>query len=346
MTQGTMQAVQISQAGGPGVLQVITLPVPEPGPGEVLLRLKAASVNHLDVWLREGVLAVPLPHVPGSDGAGEVAVLGADVEGIQEGGRYLIMPGLSCGHCAPCQAGSDQYCAEFSIVGTTTPGTYAEYVVVPARNLIPIPDALHFTQAAAFPVAALTAWHLLFSRANLQPGETVLIHGVSGGVGVFAVQIAKYLGATVIATASSGEKCEAAVGIGADMVLNHGLGDVSAKVVELTDGRGADVIFDHVGAELFNGNLAALGVGGRLLVCGTTTGGDVAFNLRDLFSRQQSIHGGRLGGLAELRRVTDLFAEGHLVPVVDSTYPLAKVAEAHQLMDRRMHFGKLLLTMN
>jgi len=341
-----MKAVRITRAGGPKVLQVATLPIPDPGPGEVLLRLKAASVNHLDVWLRSGVMAVPLPHVPGSDGAGVVAALGAGVAGVSVGDAYLIMPGLSCGECAPCVAGVEQRCADFSIVGTATPGTYAEYVVVPARNLVPMPEALTFIQAASFPVAALTAWHLLSTCAAVKPGETVLVHGAGSGLGVFAVQIAKYLGAQVIVTAGSGDKCEAAIGIGADMALHHGMGDVSAKVLELTDGRGADVIFDHVGAELFSGNLAALGIGGRLLVCGTTTGGDVAFNLRDLFSQQQSIHGGRLGSIAELRRVTELFAGGQLVSVVDSSYPLDEVATAHQLMDQRAHFGKMVLTID
>ncbi|MBI5137069.1 MAG: zinc-binding dehydrogenase [Nitrospirae bacterium] len=340
-----MMAVRITRAGGPGVLEVARAPRPEPGPGQVRVRLHAASVNHLDVWLREGKLPVTLPHVPGSDGAGVADALGDGVTGIQPGDRYLILPTLSCGACAVCMAGYGQHCARFGIVGVATPGCYAEYVVVPAANLIPIPHGLDFVQAASFPVAALTAWHLLVTRAAVRAGETVLVHGAGSGLGVHAIQIAKAFGAEVIATAGSGDKCEAAIGLGADAALNHTLGDVAGKVLEMTGGRGVDVVFDHVGADLFTANLRCLAIGGRLLVCGTTTGGEVAFNLRDLFSRQQTIHGGRLGGRRELNDLADLFGRGLLRPVVDTVLPLEKAAEAHRRMEGRAHFGKLMLTM-
>ncbi len=341
----TMKAVRIARAGGAEVLECVRVARPEAGPGQVRLRLRAASVNHLDVWMREGVLPVSLPHIPGSDGAGEADALGDGVDGIEPGGRYLIYPGLSCGDCVHCQAGYGPYCKEFGIVGTCGQGTYAEYVVVPAVNLVAVPESLDFSQAAAFPVAALTAWHLLVTRAQVRAGETVLVQGAGSGVGAYAVQIAKLFGAEVIATAGSGEKCEGAIALGADRALNHHLGNVPDTVLEMTDGAGADVIFDHVGAAVFNDNLRALAIGGRLLVCGTTTGGDVGFNLRELFSRQQSIHGGRLGGLRELTDVTGLFGDGRLRPVIDSIRPLEEAGEAHRVMDRRGHFGKLILTM-
>ncbi len=341
-----MKAVRIARAGGAEVLECVDLPVPDPGPGEVRLKVEATSVNHLDVWMREGVMPVALPHVPGSDGAGTADALGDGVEGIEPGGRYLIHPGLSCGHCTYCKAGYGQYCNDFAVFGTTRQGAYAEYVTVPAANLVPTPANLDDAQAAAIPVAALTAWHLLVTRAQLQEGETVLVHGAGSGVGAYAVQIAKAFGAEVIATAGTGEKCEGAISLGADGALNHTLGDVAGKVIEVTGGKGADVVFDHVGAALFEGNLKCLAIGGRLLVCGTTTGGDVGFNLRDLFSRQQSIHGGRLGGRKELEDLLDLFARGILRPVIDTIRPLEQAAEAHRDMDARRHFGKMVLAIN
>ena len=339
-----MQAVRLHRTGGAEALSVESVPVPEPGPGEVLLRLKAASVNHLDIWLREGMLPVPLPHVPGCDGAGEVAALGPGVTGIAPGDRYLIWPGLACGHCAQCAAGRQNYCAGFGIFGAQCPGTYAEYQVVPAGSLVPMPDSLDFSAAATLGVAGLTPWHLLVTRGGVRPGHTVLVRGAGSGVGMFAIRIARRFGARVLATAGSPEKMEKGRELGADEVFSHHE-PVAERVREATGGQGVDLVFDHVGAEAFSDNVACLAIGGKLLTCGTTTGADVALGLRDLFSGQREVIGGRLGGVAELHRLTREVASGAVVPVIDSVFPLAQAEAAHRLMDGRGQFGKILLTM-
>lgn len=338
-----MRAVCFHHTGGPDVLSVCALPVPEPGPGEVRLKLAAASVNFLDVWLRKGALPAPLPHVPGCDGAGVADAVGTGVTGIAAGAPYLIAPGLSCGVCPACDAGDTFLCPEFSIVGTGTPGTYAEYVVVPARNLIPIPSGIDMPAAATLGVAGLTAWHLLVSRGRVNEGETVLVYGAGSGLGSFAVQIARMHGATVLTTVGSKKKYEQALELGASAVFDHTRGNVAGQVLAETGGKGVDVLFDHVGAALFADNLKCLATGGRLLVCGTTTGGEVSFNLRDLFARQQSILGGRLGSAGELAELVRHVAAGAIRPVIDRRFPLEEAAAAHTRMEERRQFGKIVL---
>lgn len=340
-----MQAVRFHHAGGPEVLSVEQVPVPEPGPFEVRLKLSAASVNYLDIWLRTGALPTPLPHTPGCDGAGIVDALGEKVTGLAEGQPCLIAPGLSCGACAACKAGDTFLCPAFSIFGTATPGTYADYAIVPEQNLIPVPDGVDMHAAATLGVAGLTAWHQLVTRGRVQPGETVLVHGAGSGLGSFAIQIARMHGARVLATAGSKKKCEQTLALGADAVFDHTQGEFAAQVLAATGGKGVDVLFDHVGAALFAANLSCLAVGGRLLVCGTTTGAEVAFNLRDLFARQQSILGGRLGSTCELAELARHVAAGKIRPVIDRVLPLSDAAAAHATMEERAHFGKIVLEM-
>ncbi|MDH5526440.1 MAG: zinc-binding dehydrogenase [Nitrospirota bacterium] len=339
----TMRAVRFSRTGGPEVLATEAVPVPEPGPGEVLLHLGAASVNHLDVWLRSGALPVALPHTPGSDGAGVAIALGPGVTGVEIGGRYVIYPGLSCGFCSHCVVGQGQRCDRFSILGTVSAGTYAPFVAIPARNLVPLPDHLDDLHAACLPVAGITAWHLLVTRAGVTAGETVLVHGAGSGLGIFAIQIARLHGARVLATAGSAEKCRLAQDLGAEACFDHTSGNIPEKVLEATGGAGAQVVFDHVGAALFAGNLKALAVGGRLLVCGTTSGGEVKFNLRDLFARQQTMYGARLGGISDLHQVVSHAAAGRIRAVIDQVFPLPRADEAHARMEARTHFGKIVL---
>jgi NADPH:quinone reductase-like Zn-dependent oxidoreductase len=338
-----MRAVRFARTGGPEVLSLDDVPVPEPGPGEALVRLKAAGINHLDVWLRTGALPAPLPHIPGSDGAGEVAAVGPGVTEVREGERCLIAPMRFCGRCAACLSGAQQLCEGFAIFGTDAPGTCAEYTVAPARSLLPLADGIPFTDAAATPVAGLTAWHTLVTRARLAPGETALIHSAGSGLGSFAVQVARLAGARVLATVGDRAKVEKAEALGAEVIVRSEHTDLAAEVRARTGGRGADVVLDHVGAWLFAANLASLARGGRLVVCGTTTGGDVAFNLRTLFGPQQSILGARLGSLGELVRLMDLVAAGTIRPVVDTVFPLAEAAAAHARMEGRAVFGKLVL---
>jgi NADPH:quinone reductase-like Zn-dependent oxidoreductase len=341
-----MRAVRLHRTGGPDVLRVEEVPVPKPGPGEALVRLQAASLNHLDVWLREGALPVALPHTPGSDGAGEVAAVGPGVAHLHAGERCLISPVRSCGHCARCAAGAAHLCDAFHVFGTAEPGTYAEYVAVPADALVPIPVDLPWAEAACVGVAGLTAWHMLVTRAALGPGETVLVHSAGSGVGMFAVQIGRLAGARVITTVGDDAKVDKARVLGADAVIHHGREDFAERVRELTGGRGADVVLDHVGAAFFSANLECLARGGRLVVCGTTTGGDVAFHLRELFAGQQSILGVRLGSPGELRRVAALVAEGRIRPLVDAAFPLERAADAHARMASRALFGKIVLTLS
>jgi len=338
-----MRAVRFARTGGPEVLEYQEIPVPAPGPGEALVRVHAAGINHLDVWLRSGALPAPLPHVPGSDGAGEVAAVGPGVTEVREGDRCLIAPMRFCGRCAACTAGAQQLCEGYTVFGTTAPGTYAEYAVAPAASLVPLPEGLSFIDAAATPVAGLTAWHALVTRARLAPGETCLIHSAGSGLGSFAVQIARLAGARVLATVGDRAKVAQAEALGAEVIVRPEHPDLAADVRARTGGRGADVVLDHVGTDLFAANLACLARGGRLVACGTTTGGDVAFNLRALFGPQQSILGARLGSLGELVRLVDLVASGRIRPVVDTVFPLAEAQAAHARMEGRGVFGKLVL---
>jgi len=341
----TMRAVRFARTGGPEVLQVAEVPLPAPGPGEVRVRVRAASVNRLDLWLRQGALPAPLPHTPGSDAAGEVDRVGPGVSDIAPGDRCLVSPVRSCGRCAACLGGRQPLCDAFHVFGTAEPGAYAEYVVAARAEVVPLPEAIPWVEAAALPVAGLTAWHMLVTRAALAPGETVLVHGAGGGVGMFAVQIARLCGARVLATVGDDAKIEKARVLGADVVIHHGREDFAARVRELTDGRGADVVLDPVGAAFFAANLDCLARGGRLIVCGTTTGGDVAFHLRDLFAEQRSILGVRLGGVGELHHLVGLVAAGRIRPLIDSTFPLEGAAEAHARMASRAVFGKIVLTL-
>ena len=345
-----MQAVRFHHTGGPDVLSVERVPVPEPGPGEVRLQLRAASVNYLDIWLRCGALPVPLPHIPGCDGAGMADALGDGVTGVVPGNPYLIAPGLSCGACTACDAGDTFLCPEFSVYGTGSAGTgaagtYADYAIVPEQNLIPVPDGVDMHAAATLGVAGLTAWHQLVTRGRVRAGEVVLVHGAGSGLGSFAIQIARMHGARVLATAGSKKKCEQALALGADAVFDHTQGEFAAQVLAATGGKGVDVLFDHVGAALFAANLSCLAVGGKLLVCGTTTGAEAAFNLRDLFARQQSILGGKLGSPYELAELARHVAAGKISPVIDRVLPLSDAAAAHATMEERAHFGKIVLEM-
>jgi NADPH:quinone reductase-like Zn-dependent oxidoreductase len=284
-----------------------------------------------------------LPHVPGSDVAGEIVALGDGVTNFKVGDKVIVNPNLTCGECEWCRMGEDSMCQSFGIFGAKCWGGYAEYAKVPARNLIPMPENLTFEQAAAFPLTFLTAWHMLITRAGLKPGERVLVVAAGSGVGVAAVQIAKLAGAFVIATAGTDEKCEKAKALGADAVINHSRENIAEKVRELTDGRGVDVVFEHVGPAVFEQCLRSLAKGGRLVTCGATTGPTASFEIRFLFSRQLSIIGSMMGRTSELLTIVRLVGEGKLKPVIDRIFPLAEAAKAHEVLESRNFFGKLIL---
>lgn len=342
-----MKAVLFRAHGGPDKLSYEDLPEPMIGPEDVRVRVKACALNHLDIWIREGNPAypIPLPHVSGSDAAGIVEQVGGQVDSVTVGQRVFVSPGISCWKCDQCLAGRDNLCRSYGLVGAKTHGGYAEYLKVPFRNVLPIPENLSFEQAAAFPLVSVTASHMLFALAGLQHGETVLIMGAGSGVGSMAVQMAKLAGARVMATVGSDDKTPKAVTLGADAVINHTTEKVSERAKLLTEGRGVDVVIEHIGPEVWDTCLDSLARGGRLITCGATTGGEVKLNLRYVFARQLTIKGSYMGTRAELVKAAELIGQGRLNPVIDCTFPLQEARAAQELMLSRQFFGKILLTM-
>jgi NADPH:quinone reductase-like Zn-dependent oxidoreductase len=342
-----MKAVVIRAPGGVDQLEYRELPDPCPEPGEVVVRLRAAALNHLDIWVRQGGADSPpcFPHVCGSDGAGEVVAVGEGVSERAVGTRVVIDPWIACGACAACRAGERHRCPELRTIGAQTPGTYSELVRVPAGNVLSIPGDLAEPAAAAVPFVFATAWQMLIERARLRPGETCLVLAAGSGVGSAAIQVARLAGARVIATASLRSKLQRARELGADETINYLQRDFAAEARALTGGRGVDVVFEHVGPATFGQSLRALGVGGRLVTCGATTGAAVAFDLRSFYRRQLSILGATGGSRRDLETVLRLVTEGRLRPVVDVLCDLKDAARAQERMLAREQFGKIVLTM-
>ncbi|HEV8537984.1 MAG TPA: zinc-binding dehydrogenase [Bacteroidota bacterium] len=341
-----MKAVRFHEFGGTEVLRYEEAPTPTIGRGEALLSLKASALNHLDTWVRSGDRErnIPLPHIPGSDGAGIVAETGVDVKTLKSGDSVLISPGLSCGHCNLCLAGRDNLCREYRVLGVREDGTYAEFIKLPAENVVPIPAGMDFPEAAAIPLVALTAWHMLSSLARVQPGETVLVHGAGSGVGSMGIQIAKLLGANVITTAGSQEKLLKAKTLGAEELINYREKDFAEEVKRITGKRGVDVVFEHIGGEVLEKSITILAKGGRLVTCGATTEYNCNVDIRYVYSRHQTIFGSWMGTKPELIVVLKHFVTGKLKPVVDSVFPLARAADAQRRMEERKNFGKIVLT--
>lgn len=350
-----MRAVCFRRHGGPEVLEIVDLPVPIPGPGEVQVRVNAVALNHIDLWMRRGLpaMTINLPHVPGGDVCGTVSHLGAGVEasakdgGVAMGKRVVLNPGLTCGRCRQCLGGHDNLCASFRMLGEHVPGGMAEYVVVPAANLVPVPEGLSLSDAelAAVPITFMTAWQMLVDKARVQPGETILVLGAGSGVGVAAIQIAKLFGARVIAAASTARKLELARALGADDTIDYVNEELVAAVKRLTNRRGADIVVEHTGAATFPKAVVATARGGRIVTCGATDGYEPPLNLRHVFWRQLSILGSTLAPKSCLFNVIDRMATGQLRPVVDRVLPLDQVAAAHRALEGREAFGKIVLTL-
>ena len=340
-----MKAVAFSQHGGPEVLRYTEVAEPKISSTEVLVRVRACALNHLDLWVRRGLpgVQIPMPHVPGSDIAGEVAQVGELVTRVRVGQRVLLAPGLSCGQCPACSAGVDNQCRRYTIFGYMVDGGCAEFVRSPEVNGIPIPGDLSFDEAAAVPLVFLTSWHMLLTRARLQPGEDVLVLGAGSGIGSAAIQIAKLIGARVIATAGSESKLQKARDLGADEVIHHGKQKIVDEVKRITDRRGVDVVFEHVGTATWEMSVASLAAGGRLVTCGATTGFEGKIDIRTLFSRQLSLLGSYMGSRAELYAVLKLIGQRKLKAVIDRVLPLAQCAQAHELLEKREQFGKIVL---
>jgi NADPH:quinone reductase-like Zn-dependent oxidoreductase len=340
-----MKAVVFRSHGGDSVLEVAEVPAPRPGARDVLVRVKAVAMNHLDLWVREGWpgLKLEMPHILGSDVAGVVEAVGAEVKDLQPGAEVVLNPGLSCGACEKCLSGEDNLCRQYAILGEHRAGGYAELVAVPRENILPKPRRLSFAEAACLPLTFLTSWTMLVRRAHLMAGETVLVHAAGSGVGSAAVQIAKLLGATVIATASTEEKLRRARDLGADHLINYSEKDFLEEVKRITARRLVDVVFEHVGAATWEKSLACLPFGGRLVLCGATSGWDARLDLRSLFHKRMSILGSTMGSKGDLFRILRLVDEGKLRPVLDRTLPLEEARQGHQLMASRSLFGNIVL---
>lgn len=338
-----MRAARFHGHGGPEVIALETVPDPSPHSGQVLVRVRACALNHLDLWQRRGLerVTIPFPHISGADVAGEVV----EAPGGEwaPGTRVMLQPGLSCGRCAACLDGRDNQCRHYDVLGSQSDGGYAELVVVPAANVVPIPDHVGFREAAAFPLTFLTAWHMLVTRAQVRTGETVLVIAGTSGVGQAAIQLARLHGARVIATAGSAAKLERVLALGAEHAIHHHDQDVAAEVRRLTGKRGVDVVVEHVGQATWTASVRALAAAGRLVTCGNTTGWEAAIDLRFLFSRQLSLLGSYMGTKGELLQAAPFFFAGRLTPLIDVVLPLADAAEAQRRLEAGQVTGKLML---
>lgn len=338
-----MKAIRIHEFGGPEVLCYEDAPDPILRKDQVLVRVHACALNHLDLWIRKGPPGVTLPHILGSDISGEIVEVGEYVSGFKSGQRVLLAPMVFCNHCAKCGDGLQNQCQEFSVLGNRVDGGYCELIATPAINVIPIPDSLDFIQAASVPLVFTTAWHMLVGRANIKLGQTVLVLGANSGVGIAAIQVAKLFGSTVIATAGDERKMEKARELGADFVVNHYQQKISAEVRRITNKAGVDIVVEHVGVATWEESVKCLKPGGTLVTCGATTGYDAKIDLRFLFSRQLSLLGSYMGTMGELHEVMKQVFSRKLKPVVDKVFPLQEARAAHEYLQNSQMFGKVVL---
>jgi NADPH:quinone reductase-like Zn-dependent oxidoreductase len=338
-----MKAGIFREFGGPEVLRYEEVPDPKPRKDQVLVRVKACALNHLDLWVRKGLPGVKLPHILGSDVAGEIVETGEYIAGLRVGQRVLLAPMHFCGDCEQCTAGRQNLCREFTVLGNGVDGGDCELIAATPAAVIPIPDNLGFNEAASVPLVFLTAFHMLTGRAALRPGQTVLILGANSGVGIAAIQIAKLFNATVIATAGDERKAQKARELGADYVINHYQQKIADEARKITNKAGVDIVIEHVGVATWNESIKALKPGGTLVTCGATTGYEAQIDLRFLFSRQLALLGSYMGTLGELHEVLKHVFSGKVKPVVDRAFPLAEVRAAHEYLESSQMFGKVVL---
>jgi NADPH:quinone reductase-like Zn-dependent oxidoreductase len=339
-----MYAIAFARTGGIDVLEPMDLPAPEVGPGDVLVRVLACGLNHLDLWVRQGLpIQIPMPHVGGCEIVGEVAEIGSAVTNLTPGQRVMIAPNQGCGHCPECQRGNDPACPEFSIPGEHAQGGFCRFAKAHSRHVIPLSESWSPVEWAAAPLTFLTAWSMLHRHGRVQPGDDVLVQGAASGVGSAAIQIARLAGARVFTTAGSAPKQQLARNLGADVVIDYNQQNVAEVVKKETHGRGVDIVIEHVGKSVWKDALKCLAHGGRLVTCGATTGPKVEIDLRFFFTREIEVIGAFMGTRGELNQVLKLLARKLLHPVVDRTFPLAQLREAHQYLEDRQQLGKVVI---
>ena len=342
-----MKAIRIHAHGGLEQLHIDDLPAPTPGPRQVLIEIKAAALNQLDLWVRKGIPGVPLPVIMGADAAGVVREVGSGVTQFQPGDRVRAQPGAGCGLCQECKDGRENYCLKYGIAGEHFDGYQAQLVALDESMVLPMPAGIGFEEGAAIPLVHLTAWEMLVNKARVKPGETVLVMAASSGVGSAAAQIARMHGARVFATAGTA-KLEKAKMLGAplgvDAVLDHYKQDVAKEVKKITGGRGVDIVVDHAGSATWQASMRSLAKGGKLVFCGATTGPEVSIDLRFLYIRQQTIFGSTMGTRGDMFRILQLVEAGKLKGVVDKVFPFTEVAKAHEYLESGHQFGKVILS--
>lgn len=339
------EAMAMRRTGDPDVLERMEIELGEPGPREVRVRVRAVAMNHLDLWTRRGLPNVKyeFPYRLGSDIAGEIEALGPGARGAAVGQKVLVSPGLSCGTCERCLRGEDNLCPRYRIFGEGAQGGYARHLDVPDTNLLPFPEPLSMTDAAAIPLAFLTAWQMVVRKAQVRPGQTVLVQAAGSGVSSAAIQLCKTLGARVIATTGTDAKAEKARALGADHVINYATEDFLAECKRLTNKRGVDAVIEHVGGEVFTKSILATRWGGRVVTCGATSGFKPEIDLRQIFFRQIEVLGSAMGSKADLFNVLDLVRAGTVRPIVDRVFSLWDAVEAHRYLEARKAFGKVVL---
>jgi NADPH:quinone reductase-like Zn-dependent oxidoreductase len=338
-----MNAVRIHQFGGPEVLTYEEVADPQPRKDQVLVRVRACSLNHLDVWVRKGLPGVKLPHILGSDVSGEIVEVGEYIGGFKAGQRVLLAPMHFCGHCDKCVTGVQNQCPEFTVLGNGVDGGNCELIAADAANVIPIPDSLDFNQAASLPLVFVTAWHMLVGRAGIRPGQTVLVLGASSGVGIAAIQIAKLFRCRVITTAGDESKLTKGRELGADYGINHYQQKISEEVRKITNKEGVDIVVEHVGAATWEESVKSLKSGGTLVTCGATTGPNVGIDLRHLFARQLTLLGSYMGTMGELHEVLRHVFAGRLKAVVNGVFRLSEIRAAHEYLEKSQMFGKIVV---
>lgn len=340
-----MKAIRIHAHGGIDVLQIDDIPEPAPKPGEVKIQIKASALNHLDIWIRRGMPGVklPLPLVPGSDGAGIVDAIGSGVKKFKKGDAIFLNPGFGCGECDFCKKEKINLCLNYEVLGENCNGTHQQFVCVKEIQVIPLPTGLTFEEAASFPLAFMTAWHMLVEKGQIQKGQTVLIMAGGSGVGSAGIQIAKLHGARVITTVGSDQAKKHAAELGADEVIDHYNEDIAKRVKEITGKKGVNLTLEHIGPKVWNSCMKCLAKNGRLVTCGGTTGGDVSINLPHLFIKHLQIIGSTMGTGSDLEKIAKWMGKGKLKPVIHEVLPFTEIRKAHEILEKGGIYGKVVL---